>query len=91
MEYVVGIIKSMLMFYNFCEVGCVKLNCFLFCKGIWKIGCYDGVYYYGKVRKEEIENVLCFFVYLKFNELENDFNQFFLDIDFYICYGQLGM
>ncbi|OSL81439.1 hypothetical protein EBAG_05161 [Escherichia coli T426] len=32
-----------------------------------------------------------FSVHPKFDELENDFNQFFSDIDFYTRYGQSGM
>ncbi|MDQ7602114.1 MULTISPECIES: AAA family ATPase, partial [Enterobacteriaceae] len=91
MEYAVGTTKSMSMLHNLCEAGRAKLNRSLPRKGIWKIGCYDGVYYHGKARKEEIENALRFSVHPKFNELENDFNQFFSDIDFYTRYGQSGM
>ncbi len=60
MEYAVGTTKSMSMLHNLCEAGRAKLNRSLPRKGIWKIGCYDGVYYHGKARKEEIENALRF-------------------------------
>ncbi|HHY1857283.1 TPA: AAA family ATPase, partial [Escherichia coli] len=77
--------------HNLCEAGRVKLNRSLPRKGIWKIGDYQGIYYYGKSRKEEIENALRFSGHPKFSELENDFNQFFSDIDYYTRYGQSGM
>nr|QRC55191.1 hypothetical protein JL596_00250 [Escherichia coli] len=63
MEYAVGTTKSMSMLHNLCEAGRAKLNRSLPRKGIWKIGCYDGVYYHGKARKEEIENALRFSVH----------------------------
>ncbi|ECR6202615.1 ATP-binding protein, partial [Salmonella enterica subsp. enterica serovar Enteritidis] len=76
MEYAVGTTKSMSMLHNLCEAGRAKLNRSLPRKGIWKLGYYDGVYYHGKARKEEIENAMRFSVHPKFDELENDFNQF---------------
>ncbi|HGT6279532.1 TPA: AAA family ATPase [Escherichia coli] len=91
MEYAVGTTKSMSMLHNLCEAGRAKLNRSLPRKGIWKLGYYDGVYYHGKARKEEIENAMRFSVHPKFDELENDFNQFFSDIDFHTRYGQSGM
>ena len=84
---VVHIIRFIL---NSKEAGRAKLNRSLPRKGIWKLGYYDGVYYHGKARKEEIENAMRFSVHPKFDELEN-FNQFFSDIDFYTRYGQSGM
>ncbi|EFH8398158.1 ATP-binding protein [Escherichia coli] len=91
MEYAIGTTKGLFMLHNLCEAGRVKLNRSLPRKGIWKIGDYQGIYYYGKSRKEEIENALRFSGHPKFSELENDFNQFFSDIDYYTRYGQSGM
>ncbi|MEA9392152.1 AAA family ATPase [Acerihabitans sp. TG2] len=91
MEYAVGTAKSMSMLHNLCEAGRAKLNRNLPRKGIWKLGNYEGVFYHGKARKDEIENAARFAVHPKFQELERDFNQFFSDIEFYTRYGQSGM
>lgn len=91
MEYAVGTAKSMAMLHNLCEAGRAKLNRNLPRKGIWKLGNYDGVFYHGKARKDEVENALRFSVHPRFEELEKDFNQFFSDIDYYTRYGQSGM
>ncbi len=90
MEYAVGTTKSMSMLHNLCEAGRAKLNRSLPRKGIWKLGIMMGLLS-RKARKEEIENAMRFSVHPKFDELENDFNQFFSDIDFYTRYGQSGM
>lgn len=91
MEYAVGTQKSISMLHSLCEAGRAKLNRSLPRKGIWKIGNYDGIHYFGKAKKQEIENALQFSVHPKFEELERDFNQFFSDIEFYTRYGQAGM
>ncbi|EJU5434807.1 AAA family ATPase [Salmonella enterica] len=91
MEYAVGTAKSMSMLHTLCEAGRAKLNRSLPRKGIWKLGYYQGVFYHGKARKEEIGNALRFSVHPKFEELEQDFNQFFSDIEYYTRYGQSGM
>lgn len=91
MEYAIGTQKSMSMLHNLCEAGQAKLIRSLPKKGIWKSGNFNGLHYYGKARKQEIENALGFSVHPKFDALEQDFNQFFADIDFYTRYGQSGM
>ncbi|HBI2666413.1 TPA: ATP-binding protein [Escherichia coli] len=91
MEYAVGTAKSLSMLHNLCEAGQAKLNRSLPRKGIWKTGYSHGVFYHSKARKDEIHNALRFSVHPKFCELENDFTQFFSDIEYYTRYGQSGM
>lgn len=91
MEYAVDTAKSLSMLHNLCEAGQAKLNRSLPQKGIWKTGYSHGVFYHSKARKDEIQNALRFSVHPKFSELENDFTQFFSDIEYYTRYGQSGM
>ncbi|EDZ3589501.1 AAA family ATPase [Salmonella enterica subsp. enterica] len=91
MEYAVGTTKSMSMLHSLCEAGRAKLNRTLPRKGIWRTDYFEGIYYHGRARKEEIDNSLRFSVHPKYAELESDFNQFFADIDYYTRYGQAGM
>lgn len=93
MEYVVGSQKSISMLHSLCELGTSKLNHSLPKRGIWKTDATsrDGIFYYGKARKQEIEDAKRFSSHPKFHELERDFNQFFEDIDYYTRYGQAGM
>jgi hypothetical protein len=91
MEYVIGTQKSMMMLHTLCEAGQTKLHRALPRTGIWKSGSHDGLYFFGKTRKQEVEDALKFTVHPKFHELERDFLQFFEDIESYTRYGQSGM
>lgn len=92
MEYAAGSQKSISMLHTLCELGISKLNHTLPKRGIWKVDeSRDEIFYYGKARKQEIEDAKRFCCHPKFHELERDFIQFFEDIDYYTRYGQAGM
>lgn len=91
MEYAIGTQKGIILLNELCESGQKKLIRTLPKNGIWKVGSYDGVYFYGKTKKNDIENLIRFSNHPKFSELENDFNQFFENLEHYTRYGQSGM
>lgn len=91
MEYAIGTQKGIILLNDLCESGMKKLIRTLPKNGIWKTGSYEGVYYHGKTKKNDIENFIRFSNHPKFSELENDFNQFFENLEHYTRYGQSGM
>lgn len=90
-EYVVGRQSAMLLLHNLCNIGVHKLQRSWPKKGIWNCNRDTAGLYYDRIKPKLAQEALAFADHPLYERLEEDFTQFFKDIDFYTRYGQSGM
>lgn len=90
-EYTIGTEKALLLLHDICQTGVKKLIRNLPKSGIWEIYDYNNLPYYQKIKTQIVDEFERFAVHPKFKILEDDFKQFFDDIEYYTRYGQSGM
>lgn len=90
-EYAIGTEKALLLLHDICQTGMKKLIKNLPKKGVWQIINYNNLPCYKKIHPKVVEESERFAVHPKYKILEDDFKQFFDDIEYYTRYGQSGM
>ncbi|MCX8578718.1 AAA family ATPase [Gilliamella sp. B2776] len=90
-EYTIGTEKALLLLHDICDTGTKKIIRNLPKKGVWEISYYNNSACYWRVQPKTLEEFKRFSNHPRYKILEDDFNQFFTEIDLYTRYGQSGM
>ena len=90
-EYTIGTEKALLLLHDICDTGTKKIIRNLPKKGVWEIYYYNNSPCYKRVQTKILEEFERFSNHPRYKILENDFNQFFNEIELYTRYGQSGM